>query len=236
MSKEYKNGKSDISHIDNFIFDLDNTLYSRECELFTQIDILITQYVMNVTKLDAKQARKLQKDYYRDFGTTMNGLMVNFGIDPDDYLKNVHNIDYSIVGRDKKLANIIKSLPGKKYIFTNADIVHAETVLERLGFDDLFDGIFDIRKSDFTPKPHISAYEKFISEFEIEANQAIMFDDLEKNLQVPAQFGMQTVHVVPKDDFRHSQVENWELSRADEQEHVHHITSDLANFLEEFLT
>ena len=228
--------KENLSHIDNFVFDLDNTLYPRTCDLFAQVDVLITKYVVSITGFEHEKARRLQKDYYRDHGTTMNGLMIDYGIDPDHYLNNVHEIDYSIVKQDKQLVEKITSLKGRKFIFTNADIGHATAVLEQLGFGDIFDGMFDIRMSGFNPKPKAIAYDKFVNNFEIETNKAIMFDDLEKNLKVASQIGMQTVHVVPNDDFTHEHVENWELGRADDADHVHHITNDLAQFIDKFLT
>ncbi len=225
---------NNFSQINVWIFDLDNTLYPRSCDLFTQIDVLITNYVMNITGLDRKRARKLQKDYYRDHGTTLNGLMHDFGIDPNHYLDEVHKIDYSPVEKNEELIEIISSLNGRKYIFTNADINHTEAVLDKLGANNLFDGLFDIKRSGFRPKPDPKAYEKFISDFEINVTTSIMFDDLEKNLKTASEMGMRTVHVVPDEGYSHSQVENWEIFRADEQKHINHITSNLAKFLAQF--
>jgi len=222
---------SEITDIDNWVFDLDNTLYPRTCDLFAQIDILITKYVMNTTGLEHKDAYKIQKDYYRHNGTTMNGLMQNYGIDPDHYLNFVHDIDYSPVEPDAQLIEAIGALKGKKYIFTNADIGHAEAVLEKLGGKNLFDGMFDIRATGYAPKPLPIAYDKFLSAFDINPNKAIMFDDLEKNLAVPHALGMKTVQVVANDDFSHAQVEAWELDKGHEHEHVHFITDDLVQFL-----
>lgn len=221
----------DFAKIDCWVFDLDNTLYPRTCDLFAQVDILITQYVMDITGLEHKDAYKIQKDYYRDHGTTMNGLMCHHDIDPDHYLNSVHDIDYSPVEPNAELVDAIDALPGRKFIFTNADQGHARAVLGRLGGDGLFDGVFDIRATDYNPKPERSAYEKFIAAFDIPADRAIMFDDLEKNLKVPHELGMATVHVVPDNDFTHDQVDSWELTRADDQDHIHHITDDLVRFL-----
>jgi putative hydrolase of the HAD superfamily len=221
----------DLSHITDWVFDLDNTLYPRTCNLFAQIDTLITQYVMDVTGLDHGPARKMQKDYYRDHGTTLNGLMKTHGVDPDHYLSVVHEIDYSPVDPHPELVETIKALPGRKFIFTNADIGHAKSVLDRLGGSDLFDGMFDIRATEFCPKPERPAYEMFLGEFDIRPDRSVMFDDLEKNLKVPHQMGMGTVHVIPDEDFAHGQVDNWELTRADHHDHIHHVTGDLVTFL-----
>ncbi|MBE7733208.1 pyrimidine 5'-nucleotidase [Devosia faecipullorum] len=219
-----------LTHITDWVFDLDNTLYPRECNLFAQIDIRITQYVMAVTALDFAAARSLQKDYYRDFGTTLNGLMQRHAIDPDDFLNSVHAIDYSPVDPHPDLVEAIRALPGRKFILTNGDTGHAHSVLSRLGGADLFEQVHDIRGMNYVPKPHREAYDGFFERHGIDPTRAIMFDDLEKNLIVPHEVGMATVQVVPGDDFVHEQVDAWELGRTTGP-HVHHITGDLAGFL-----
>ncbi|WP_404399991.1 pyrimidine 5'-nucleotidase [Pelagibacterium halotolerans] len=223
-----------LDHVTDWIFDLDNTLYPRECNLFAQIDTRITHYVMGVTKLEFAAARDLQKAYYRDHGTTLNGLMALHDVDPDDYLASVHAIDYSPVESHPELVAAIASLPGRKFIFTNADAGHATSVLERLGAGDIFEGIFDIRLAQFDPKPLPVAYERFLDAHGVDPARAVMFDDLEKNLKVPHDNGMVTVQVVAAKDFAHEQVDSWELGRGDGQPHVHHITDDLVAFLKRY--
>lgn len=220
-----------LSHVTDWVFDLDNTLYPRECNLFAQIDILISNYMVSVTQLPFDEARALQKTYYRDYGTTLNGLMQRHEVDPDHFLNTVHAIDYSPVSAHEALVDAIRALPGRKFILTNGDVGHARAVLGRLGkADDLFEDIFDIRAMKFTPKPLPEAYESFFAKHGIDARQAAMFDDLEKNLLVPHERGMATVQVVAGDDFSHDQVDPWELERTG-GEHVHHVTADLAGFL-----
>ncbi len=221
-----------MNEVDSWVFDLDNTLYPRSCDLFAQIDTLITRYMMDLTGMDYLPARKLQKDYYRDHGTTLNGLMIHYDIDPDHYLSTVHDIDYSPVRAHPELVARIRNLPGKKYIFTNADTRHAEAVLSRLGGLDLFEGMFDIKAAGYVPKPEQSAYDSFLQTHGVTPGDAIMFDDLEKNLKVPHEMGMITVHVVAHDDYEHDQVDDWELERPDDAEHVHHVTQDLVSFLD----
>ncbi|ODT70440.1 MAG: pyrimidine 5'-nucleotidase [Pelagibacterium sp. SCN 63-23] len=219
-----------LSHVTDWVFDLDNTLYPRECNLFAQIDIRITNYVMDLTKLDFDTARLLQKDYYRDFGTTLNGLMQQHSIDPDHFLDTVHAIDYSPVDPHPDLVDAIRALPGRKFILTNGDTGHARSVLSRLGGGDLFEHVHDIRAMTFVPKPHRAAYDGFFARHQIDPTRAIMFDDLEKNLVVPHEVGMTTVQVVPGEGYAHDQVDAWELGRATGP-HVHHVTGDLAGFL-----
>ncbi|MDB5615499.1 MAG: pyrimidine 5-nucleotidase [Devosia sp.] len=221
-----------LSHITDWVFDLDNTLYPRTCNLFAQIDIRITNYVMDVTQLDFDAARTLQKSYYRDFGTTLNGLMTRHTIDPDHFLNNVHAIDYAPVDAHPDLVEAIRALPGRKFILTNGDVGHARSVLKRLGGDDLFEHVHDIRAMTYVPKPHKAAYDGFFALHDIDPTRAVMFDDLEKNLVVPHDVGMSTVQVVAGPDFVHEQVDAWELDRAIGP-HVHHVTDDLAKFLRE---
>lgn len=221
----------DFSTITNWIFDLDNTLYPRRCNLFTQMDIRITHYVMAVTQLEFGPARALQKAFYHDYGTTLNGLMQRYAIDPEHFLKTVHDIDYSPVEAHPALARALTALPGRKFILTNGDVPHAHAVLARLGIQPtLFEVIHDVKAMQYRPKPERSAYAGLVEAFAIDPATAVMFDDLDKNLIVPHELGMETVHVVAGADFSHAQVEAWELEPA-MGAHVHHRTDDLAGFL-----
>lgn len=219
-----------LSHVTDWVFDLDNTLYPRSCNLFAQIDLRITNYVMDLTRLEFQAARDLQKTYYRDFGTTLNGLMQQHEVDPEHFLNTVHAIDYSPVDPHPELVAAIAALPGRKFILTNGDTGHARAVLARLGGADLFEHVHDIRAMTYVPKPHKAAYDGFFALHGIDPTSAVMFDDLEKNLVVPHEVGMTTVQVVASEDFAHEQVEAWELGRA-AGPHVHHITDDLVRFL-----
>jgi len=216
--------------ISDWIFDLDNTLYPRRCNLFAQVDIRITDYVMDVTRLDREAARQLQKQYYRDYGTTLNGLMQQHAIDPEHFLSTVHDIDYSPVEPHPALVEAIRRLPGRKFVLTNGSVPHAEAVLLRLGGPDLFEVIHDVKAMGYRPKPYPTAYAGLIESQGIDPAGAVMFDDLDKNLVVPHELGMKTVHVLAEAGFAHEQVEAWELAQA-EAPHIHHRTDDLAAFL-----
>jgi putative hydrolase of the HAD superfamily len=222
--------RASFAHVTDWVFDLDNTLYPRECNLFAQIDLLISDYMVTVTGLPYAEARALQKAYYRDHGTTLHGLMLHHCVDPYHFLKTVHAIDYSGVPALPLLVEAIAALPGRKFIFTNGDAPHANAVLEKVGAQGLFSGIFDIHGMRYSPKPLPEAYQLFFEAHGIDAKRAAMFDDLEKNLLVPHQVGMATVQVVAPEDFAHVQVESWELERTGGP-HVHHVTDDLARFL-----
>ncbi|MEQ1769304.1 MAG: pyrimidine 5'-nucleotidase [Devosia sp.] len=227
---DHSAAKAEFSHVTEWVFDLDNTLYPRECNLFAQIDLLISDYMVSATGLPYAEARALQKSYYRDHGTTLHGLMLHHGVDPDHFLNTVHAIDYSGVPAHPMLAEAIGSLPGRKFVLTNGDVGHTKAVLRQVGASDLFDGIFDIRSMKYKPKPLPEAYAEFFATHGVDAKRAAMFDDLEKNLLVPHDVGMKTVQVVAPEDFLHDQVESWELERTGGA-HVHHVTSDLSGFL-----
>jgi putative hydrolase of the HAD superfamily len=156
--------------------------------------------------------------------------MHEHGIDPDHFLATVHSIDYSPVEPHPELVAAIAALPGRKFVLTNGDVPHAEAVLARVGGRDLFEGIHDIKAMDYRPKPERSAYEGFLAANRVDPAAAVMFDDLDKNLVVPHQIGMTTVHVTADEDYAHAQVEAWELAPATGP-HVHHSTTDLAAFL-----
>lgn len=223
-----------FSHITDWVFDLDNTLYPRHCDLFSQIDWKMTAYVENLTGFSQADARALQKQLYRDHGTTLNGLMAQYDIDPHDYLAKVHDIDYSQVEHNPSLGKIIEELPGRKHVFTNGDVAHAENTLKAIGIDGVFEGIFDIVAADFVPKPDRRPYQAFFKSHSIEPQNAIMFEDMSRNLEIPKSVGMATVLVVPKEGTEFS-VESWELSGQGEK-HIDHVTDDLDLFLTKIST
>ena len=171
--------------IQNWIFDLDNTLYSAESGIFQQVHVLMGEYVSKKLKLDINKAKEIQKKYFIKHGTTLRGLMDNHNVDPDDFLKEVHKLDYSIVGPNIKLNEELIKLNGKKIIYTNANLEHANNVLSRLNLENMFDEIFDIKLANYIPKPEIQPYKEIIEKYNLKPNQTAMFDDIAKNL-VPA--------------------------------------------------
>jgi len=199
----------DFHHVTEWIFDLDNTLYPRHADLMAQIDVKMTNYVARLTELEFDHARKLQKELYHEFGTTMHGLMHRYDIDPHEYLKDVHDIDYSTLSPNPDLGDLIMALPGRKHIFTNGDVRHAENTIEALGIDGIFDEMFDIVAADFEPKPSRGPYDKFLGTYDINPKEAVMFEDMARNLEVPKLLGMATVLITPQGGGKYIS-ENWE--------------------------
>jgi len=223
-------GSLDPAGIADWVFDLDNTLYPRHCDLFGQIDVRMTAYVARLTGLAPGEARRLQKQLYREHGTTLAGLMREYDIDPHDYLADVHDIDYSALVPDPALGEAITALPGRKHVFTNGDVAHAQNALKAIGIAvSSFDSVFDIVAADFTPKPMRAAYERFVERHAVDPARAVMFEDLPRNLETAKHMGMTTVLVTPRAETDHG-AEAWELEGHDEP-HVDHATDDLAGFL-----
>lgn len=219
----------DFAHVREWVFDLDNTLYPHHSNLFAQIDVRITHFVSELLTLPSDEARTIQKQLYKDYGTTLNGLMALHGIDPDDFLQKVHDIDYSGLQPDAALGEAIRALPGRRFIFTNGDRKHAERTAKQLGILDHFDEIFDIIAAELEPKPAPSTYARFLERHGVEPEHAAMFEDLGRNLEVPKSLGMKTVLIVPR-NFEPTFSEIWERDPAHDDA-VDYVTDDLASFL-----
>jgi len=218
-----------FSHIEEWVFDLDNTLYPRHVDLFSQIDIKMTGFIQALLQMEHADARKLQKQYYHDHGTTLQGLMIHHEIDPNVFLQAVHDIDYSVLKPDIGLGDAIRALPGRKFIFTNGDTPHAERTATALGILDHFDDIFDIVAADLLPKPAPDTYQRFLTRHGVHPQKAAMFEDLPRNLSVPDELGMRTILIVPR-NMGEVVGEVWEHDGHDGG-HVHYVTDDLTGFL-----
>jgi putative hydrolase of the HAD superfamily len=224
---------SPFGDVDAWVFDLDNTLYPRHTNLYVQVDQRIRDYVQQLLALTPEDAQRIQKDYYKRYGTTLRGLMEEHGITPDDFLEYVHDIDHSPIEADPILARAIAGLPGRKFILTNGSRAHAEKVAEKLGFTDQFDDIFDIVSSELLPKPNRATYDRFLERTGVSPASAAMFEDLSRNLIVPKALGMRTVLVVPNGT-REVFHEDWEMEGRD-ADYVDYLTDDLGGFLSSLL-
>jgi putative hydrolase of the HAD superfamily len=219
-----------FGHVETWIFDLDNTLYPHHLNLWQQVDERIRDYIADFLKVTREEAFRLQKDYYKRYGTSMRGLMTVHGMKPDDFLDFVHQIDHSPLEPNAALGEAIGKLSGRKLILTNGTRRHADAVLARLELDRHFEDVFDIIAAELEPKPSPQTYDRFLKAFSVDAQRAAMFEDLARNLAVPHALGMTTVLVVPehsREVFR----EGWELEGRDAP-HVDHITDDLVGFLQ----
>jgi putative hydrolase of the HAD superfamily len=220
----------EFSHVEIWVFDLDNTLYPHHLNLGRQVDERIRNYVANFLKLSYEDAVELQKDYYKRYGATMRGLMAEHGMRPDDYLEFVHQIDHSPLEPNPALGAAIEKLPGRKFILTNGTRKHADAIMQRLAIHRHFEGVFDILAAELEPKPSVRTYIRFLERHGVDATKAAMFEDLSHNLVAPHALGMTTVLVVPP-DARVILRGGWEL-QGHRAPHVDHLTDDLVGFLE----
>jgi putative hydrolase of the HAD superfamily len=222
-------GHPGFGRVESWIFDLDNTLYPHHLNLWQQVDVRIRDFIVDFLKITQEEAFRLQKDYYRRYGTTMRGLMEEHGLDPDQFLEIVHQIDHSPLTPNPALGAAIATLPGRKFILTNGTRHHADAVMRRLGIEKHFDDVFDIRAAELEPKPRRIVYERFLAHHRVDSTRAAIFEDLARNLEVPHSLGMITVLVVPEGT--HTVLrEEWELAGR-ESPHVDHVTDNLAEFL-----
>ena len=209
---------ADLTHIDVWVFDLDNTLYPAECEYMALIEGRMTDFVMRQTGFDWDAARALQTSYFHEHGTTLAGLMANHGIDPQAFLDEVHEVSMDRLLPDPDLRAAVARLPGRRLVFTNGGSRHAARVLRRLEIDDLFEAVFHLEAADFVPKPNLATYHALTSRHAVEPARAAFFEDSEKNLKPAFDIGMTTVMVGPK-------------AEASSADFVHHRTRHLTPFL-----
>ncbi|WP_210092194.1 pyrimidine 5'-nucleotidase [Ruegeria sp. HKCCSP346] len=208
--------KPSFSHVTQWVFDLDNTLYPPHMRLFDQIEVLMTDYVVQAIGVDRAEADRLRAHYWREYGTTLAGLMAEHDLDPDPYLHAVHQVDMSHMDPDAELADHIRALPGRRIVYTNGSAPYAERVLEARGLTGLFDAIYGVEHAGYRPKPEKAAFEAIFEQDGLQTETAAMFEDEPRNLAAPHQMGMRTVHVSPDPH---------------EADHIHHHTDDLTAFL-----
>lgn len=214
-----------------WIFDLDNTLYPAHCNLFAEVDHRMGAFIQRFLGVPYAYARHLQKAYYRQFGTTLSGMMQVHKMDPAAFLDYVHDIDISRVEENPALREAIAALPGRKLIFTNGTVRHAENVAGRIGILDQFEAIYDIVASDYIPKPHRRPYEKFLADHDVAPRESAMFEDMPHNLEAPHELGMTTV-LVHADHEYDSPIQKKIRAWTERPTHIHHMTMDLTGFLQ----
>jgi putative hydrolase of the HAD superfamily len=209
---------ADLSHIDIWLFDLDNTLYPPEAEFMVLIEGRMTEFVARETGLPRSEAFALQKKYLHEHGTTLAGLMANHGVNPEAFLDEVHDVSMHDLHPDPALHAAIAALPGRRLVFTNGDKRHAERVLKKLELDDLFEATFHIALADYIPKPHPQTFQRMMQAHDVAPKTTAFFEDSARNLAPAYDLGMTTVLVGPH-------------AIGTEHPFVHHVTDNLAAFL-----
>jgi putative hydrolase of the HAD superfamily len=184
-----------FTHIRDWIFDLDNCLYPASTGLFSLIDERMGKYIERLLDCDSEEAKRVQKAHFHAHGTTLAGLMKEHDIDPRDFLEDVHDIPLDRIQADERLARLLPRLPGRRFVFTNGDAPYARRVLEAIGVHSHFDDLHDIHASGLRPKPDPHGYALLCERFGIDPAQALLADDMVKNLQPAKALGMTTVWV-----------------------------------------
>ena len=215
--------------IDTWVFDLDNTLYSASSNLFDQVSDRIGQYIASFLGVDREEAHRLQKKYWREHGTSLRGLMTLHACKPEEFIEFVHDIDLSAVAANPELDAALARLDGRKVIFTNGSVPHAERIMARLGVAHHFEGVFDIVASDYIPKPELSVYQRLVGRFGFDPRAAIMLDDMAHNLEPAHALGMRTVWV------RTPESQERLAALGGRRDHIHHETDDVTSFLQDWL-
>ena len=190
-----------------WIFDLDNTIYDPKSKIFDQIDLRMKQFISSRLNISKEEALKIQKKFYNEYGTTLSGLMKHYQIQPNEFLKFVHDVDLSKLKKCSVLFKEINQLPGRKIIYTNGDQDYAKKVLNSLGVESLFEYILDITKSKYIPKPSVEPLITYLNKNNINLKTCVYFEDLEKNLENAHKYGITTVHI--EDKINWSNIANW---------------------------
>ena len=198
--------KHTFAHVSEWVFDLDNTLYPPAVRLFDQIEEKMRAYMVRELGIDPVEANHLRKHYWEVHGTTLAGLMIEHKIDPDPFLESVHDISFDALQPEPDLAHLIQNLPGRRIVYTNGTKPYAQEVLKARGLSHVFDAVYGIEHADYQPKPRRAAFEMVFGKDGVTTQNAAMFEDEVRNLAVPFEMGLRTVHVAPEptgDDYVH---------------------------------
>lgn len=217
-----KENPKDLSHIDSWVFDLDNTLYDAESHIFAEVGRRMTDFVASHLQIPYEEADIKRKHFYKTYGTTLRGMMTEHGMEPDIFLKHVHDVDVTTVTPCEITKVSLAHLPGRRFVFTNAPRAFAEVMVAHLGIAHYFEGIFAIEDAAYVPKPNVETYHVFLKKYGIDPATACMFEDMEVNLRTAHDLGMSTVW------FHGKNVRPEDLNYP----HTHHTSEKLSDWLE----
>jgi putative hydrolase of the HAD superfamily len=222
MAYKMRRAGCPLGAVETWVFDLDNTLYPASCGLFPLVQARMNEYICDRLNVTMDEAKALRAQYFREHGATMHGLMAVHRVDPHEFMAFVHDVDLSVVPANPELVAALDELSGRKLIYTNGSVPHAENLLQHLGISHYFDDIFDIAASDFTPKPAMTALRRFVDRYGVKPAGALMVEDMAKNLAPAAALGMTTAWVKTGVD--------WAATGSD-ADHINYVVDDLAGFL-----
>ena len=180
-----------------WIFDLDNTLHDADPHIFPHINRSMTQYVAALLGVDEDRASFMRDAYWRRYGATLLGLIRHHDVDPAHFLRETHrfpDIGPMVVGR-RELRHVLRRLPGRKIVFSNAPSHYIELVLGALGVRDLFDDVYSIERTGFRPKPQAHGFLRLLHEHRLSPSRCVMVEDSLDNLRTARRLGMKTVWI-----------------------------------------
>jgi putative hydrolase of the HAD superfamily len=180
-----------------WVFDLDNTLHNASPHIFPHINRSMTAYLQEHLQLDEEEAGKLRAHYWRSYGATLLGMMRHHGTDPEHFLRETHafpNLSNMVVF-ERGLAAMLRRLPGRKLVLSNAPRAYATAVLQLLGIEGQFDAVHSIESTGFQPKPSIAAFHSLLRTHGLIAARCVMVEDSIDNLRPAKRLGMKTVWV-----------------------------------------
>ncbi len=180
-----------------WVFDLDNTLHDAAPHIFPHINRSMTEYVRRELGLAEDEADALRMRYWKRYGATLKGLMRHHGTRPGHFLWHTHQFPElpRMVLREPRLRHVLKRLPGRKLVFSNAPQHYVHAVLKLLRIDDLFDDVFGIEHTRYRPKPEIAGFLRLMKKHRLRPAQCVMVEDSADNLRAAKRLGMRTVWV-----------------------------------------
>jgi putative hydrolase of the HAD superfamily len=178
------------------LLDVDNTLYARACGVVDRVDVLINRYLVERLGVDPAEVDDVRRRLWRDYGTTLHGLMWRRAVDRDEYLAYVHAIEVDdLLAPDPALAAMLAGVPRMKVAITNGSLAHARAVLARLGVGELFFRVYALEQLAYVPKPYVQAYQTVLRALHARGADCVLVEDSGANLRAARQLGMATVHV-----------------------------------------
>ena len=187
----------EFHNIDTWVFDLDNTLYPPKVRLFDQIEKKMRCFVADFLNVSLAEADMLRAKYWISHGTTLAGMMENHAMPPDEFLRNVHEIDFSVLPSSQNLAKLLSALPGRKIVYTNGTEPYARRVLTARGLEQEFEAVYGIEHASYQPKPRAEAFHEVFARAKVTPDTAAIFEDDLRNLEVPAHLGLKTIFISP---------------------------------------
>lgn len=180
-----------------WIFDLDNTLHNASAHIFPHINRDMTAYVQRELGVSEEEANDLRVRYWHRYGATLSGMMKHHGTRPDHFLWHTHQFPelHRQVLREPRLRHVLKKLPGRKLLYSNAPEHYVHAVLKLLRIHDLFDGVFALEHARYRPKPEMAGFVRFLGAHRLHPAQCVMVEDSAENLQTAKRLGMKTVLV-----------------------------------------